>query len=144
MTSLKDDRARLRRVKLIERMRSAEKQQAAAEAQRAEAIRQKLETLSYRTRSLAQLYAIRDRAHDAADLRSASLLSAHLRELGRTAEAQAEQARHTADARMAELAVAERRRQRAETDRREVHRAILDRLGRPEGVPIRRTGTHLE
>ncbi len=141
---MKDDKARLRRVKLIERMRSAEKQQAAAEAHRAEVIRQKLETLSYRTRSMAQLYAIRDHAIDGADLRGASILSTHLRELGRTAEAQAQQARVTADARMADLATAERRRQRAETDRREVHQEIVERLNRPETVPVRKIGTHLE
>lgn len=144
MTSTKDDRARLRRVRLIERMRSAQKQHAAAEAHQAELVRQKLETLSYRTRSLAQVYAIRDHAVDGADLRGASLLSAHLRDLGRTAEAQAEAARQTADAKMAELAVAERRRQRAETDRREVHQAIIQRLDRPESIPARKTGTHLE
>ena len=141
---MKDDRARLRRVRLIERMRSAQKQQAAAEAHHAELVRQKLETLSYRTRSLAQVYAIRDHAIDAADLRGASLLSAHLRELGRTAEAQARAARETADAKMTALAAAERRRQRAETDRREVHQAIVERLNRPETVPVRRIGMDIE
>lgn len=138
------DKARLRRVQVIERMRQAEKQAAAAEAHRAELVRQKLETLCLRTRSLAQVYAIRDRAVDAADLRTASIMGLHLRQLGRSAETQAEQARLTADARLSDLATAERRRARAEDDRKLAHRALQDRLSQPETTPVRKIGTHLE
>ncbi|AKH44162.1 hypothetical protein FHS61_001482 [Altererythrobacter atlanticus] len=138
------DRQRLRRVRLIERLRSSEHRQAAAEAHRAELVRQKLEKLSERTRSLAQLYALRDGARDGADLRGATLLSAHMNELGRTAEQQASQARDAADERLAELAIADRKRRRAEDNRRDVHRAIIDRLAKPDSTPARRTGTELE
>ena len=105
------DQARLRRARLIERVRSAEQRKAALDAFQAEAVRLKLQQLSERTRSLAQLYALRDKSQDGADLRSSSVLGSHLRDLGRTAAQQADQARQQADGRLADLAAAERRRQ---------------------------------
>ncbi|HWK41972.1 MAG TPA: hypothetical protein VNR60_08570 [Croceibacterium sp.] len=133
------DKSRLRRARLIERVRSAEQRKAASEAYRAEAVRQKLEQLSERTRSLAQLYTLRDTAGDAAELRGASILGAHLRELGHTAERQATDARREADDRLADLAAAERRLQRAGENRRELHREMIDRLSRVESTPPRKT-----
>jgi hydroxymethylglutaryl-CoA reductase len=138
------DKARLRRARMIERVRSAEQRQAAGEAFRAEAVRKKLEQLSERTRSLAQVYALRDKAIDGADLRGAAILSGHLRVLGDTAARQAGQARQEADSKLFDLAAAERRRQRAEEARRELHRSILDQLAQPETIPLRKSGTHLE
>ena len=138
------DRARLRRAKLIERVRSAEQRQAAGDAFRAEAVRHKLEQLSERTRSLGQLYAFRDSLADGADLHAASIVGGHLRELGNTATRQADQAREEADRKLADLASAERRRHRAEESRRELHRSVLEQIAKPEGVPMRKTGTHLE
>jgi hypothetical protein len=138
------DKARLRRARLIERVRSAEQRQAAGEAFRAEAARRKLEHLSDRTRSLAQVYASRDKARDGADLRSAAILSSHLRVLGDTAARQAGQARQEADSKLVDLAAAERRRQRAEEARRELHRSVLEQLAKPDGIPTRKSGTHLE
>jgi len=139
-----DDAKRLRRVRLIERIRSVEQRQAASAAFEAEAVRQRLEKLSEKTRSLAQLYALRDHSADGAELRSASVMGQQLRELGRTAEQHASQARLDADAKLLNLASAERRRQRAEEDRRGVHRTILDRLSRPDDVPVRKSGTIIE
>ncbi|USA39725.1 hypothetical protein [Pelagerythrobacter marinus] len=138
------DAARLRRARLIERMRCAEQRQAAAEAHRAEAVRQKLEQLSDRTRTLAQVYALRDGARDGADLRSASVLGSHLNELGATAARQAADARRTADDRLAQLAVADRRLQRAEEGRRDLARAIGEKAARDDVPRARKTGTHLE
>lgn len=138
------DKARLRRAQLIERVRSAEQRKAAADAFQAEAVRLKLEQLSERTRSLAQLYALRDKSQDGTDLRSASLLGSHLRDLGRTATQQADHARREADGKLADLAAAERRRQRAEEGRRDLHRSVLEQAGRDDAVPVRKTGTHLE
>lgn len=138
------DQARLRRARLIERVRSAEQRKAALDAFQAEAVRLKLQQLSERTRSLAQLYALRDKSQDGADLRSSSVLGSHLRDLGRTAAQQADQARQQADGRLADLAAAERRRQRAEEGRRALHRSLLDQAGRHDSVPVRKTGTHLE
>jgi|SRR5690606_15820260 replicative DNA helicase len=138
------DKTRLRRARLIERVRSAEQRKAATEAYRAEAVRLKLEQLSERTRSLAQLYTLRDTAADAAELRGAAILGAHLRDLGHTAERQATEARREADGKLADLAAAERRLQRAGESRRELHREMIDRLSRVESTPARKTGTHLE
>ncbi len=133
-----NDKARLRRARLIERVRSAEKRKAAAEAFHAEAVRHKLEQLSERTRSLAQLYALRDRAGDGADLRSASVLGSHLRELGNAAAQQADQARREADGKLADLATAERRRQQAEDGRRALHNSVLQLSDKIEAVPLRK------
>lgn len=138
------DTSRLRRARLIERLRSAEQRQAAAEAHRAEAVRQKLEQLSERTRTLAQVYALRDTSRDGADLRSATVLGSHLRDLGATAAKQAEHARREADERLADLAVAERRLQKAEEGRRDLARAIHEKVEEREPVGARKTGTHLE
>ncbi|WP_305095426.1 hypothetical protein [Croceibacterium aestuarii] len=138
------DTARLRRARLIERIRSVEQRKTAAEAFRLEAARRKLEQLSERTHSLAQLYALRDNAADGADLRSAAVLGNHLRDLGRTAAQQADQARQEADDKLADLAVAERRRQRAEDRRRELHRSVIEEISKRDAVPMRKTGTHLE
>lgn len=141
---MNSDKARLRRARLIERVRSAEQRKAALDAFEAEAVRRKLEQLSERTRSLAQLYALRDKSEDGTDLRSASVLGNHLRDLGRTAAQQADHARRDADGKLADLAAAERRRQRAEEGRRVLHRSVLEQVGRHDGVPVRKTGTHLE
>ena len=138
------DQSRLRRARLIERVRAVEQRKAALDAFQAEAVRLKLEQLSERTRSLAQLYALRDMSQDGAVLRSASVLGSHLRDLGNTAARQADQARQQADGRLADLATAERRRQRAEEGRRALHRSFLEQVGRHDGVPMRKTGTHLE
>lgn len=123
---------------LIERLRSAEYRRAAADAQAAQVVRDKLEGLSERTRTLAGLYSMRDTAQDGADLAAATLLSAHLREIGRTARLQAENARAEAEARFAELARAERRRQRSTEDRRDMAALLLAEQERREaGVPVR-------
>ena len=134
-----DDRRRQRRVRLIERLRIAEQRRAAAEAQEAEAVRRRLAHLSERTEALARLYAIGQGPLHAADLRSASLLGTYLRGLGRTASAQSDRARDAADARLADLALAERRRSRAEEDRRAFERALAERRAMPDLPLARRT-----
>lgn len=139
-----EDKRRLKRLRLIERVRSVEQRQAADAAHQAQAVRQRLEQLSAKTRSLAQLYALRDHAGDAAELRSAAVMGVQLRQLGRTADAQAGHARAEAEARMRDLASAERRRQRAEDQRRDAHKVLLERLLRPEGTPVRKIGTVIE
>lgn len=132
------NKARLRRAILIERVRSAEYRRAAADAQAAQAVRDKLEGLSERTRTLAALYSLRDTARDGADLAAATMLSAHLREIGRAASAQADNARAEAEARFAELARAERRRQRSAEDRRDMAALLMaERERREAGVPVR-------
>lgn len=132
------NKARLRRALLIERLRSAEYRRAAADAKAAQAVRDRLEGLSERTRTLAGLYSLRDSAQDGADLAAVTMLSAHLREIGRAARAQADNARAEAEARFAELARAERRRQRSAEDRRDMAALLLAEQDRRDaGVPVR-------
>lgn len=138
------NKGRLRRARLIERMRSAEHRQAAAEAHRAEAVRQKLEQLSERTRTLSQLYALRDTSRNGADLRSATLLGSHLHDLGATVARQAAHAKREADDRLADLAVADRRLQKAEGGRRDLARAIAECAERTETFGAKKTGTDLD
>lgn len=138
------DPARLRRARLIERMRVAEQRHAAAEAHRAEAIRQKLEQLSARTRTLAQVYALRDGASDGADLRGATLLGARLHDLGRTASRQADDAKREADSKLADFAVADRRLKLAEDGRRDLARDIAERVAKRDLPLGGKIGTHLE
>lgn len=141
---MSNDAARLRRARLIERVRATEKRKAAADAFQAESARVKLEQLSDRTRALARLYSTRDKAHDGADLRSAAILGNHLIELGRNAAQQAGRAQVEADGKLADLAAAERRRQRAEERRKELHRSIIEQFSKSD-LPLRgKTGTHLE
>lgn len=132
------DQNRLKRVRLIERIRAVEQRQAASDAFQAEAVRQRLEQLSERTRSLAQLYSLRDHAADGAELASAAMMGAQLRQLGRTADAQAEQARAQADAKLVMLANAERRHKRAQEQHQDAARAMAERLGRPDSTPVRK------
>ena len=120
------DRGKLRRAKLIERVRQAERQQAAAEAFAAEAKRARLAGISERTASLGQAYAGRSAA-DGAELRSVVALSGQLHALGVTAARQADHARVEADARLADLAQADRRHKRAEEERRDVAKRLLER-----------------
>lgn len=132
------DKARLRRALLIERMRGAEYRRAAADAQMAQAVRTRLEGLSDRTRTLAAAYSLRDTARDGADLAAATTLSTHLREIGRAAQMQADQARAEAELRFAELAQADRRRQRSTEDRRDVAALLrAEREKREAAVPQR-------
>lgn len=142
------DKARLKRVRLIERIRAVEQRKAASDAFQAEAVRQRLERLSEKTRSLAQLYSLRDHAADGAELASAAVMGAQLRQLGRTADAQAAQAKADADAKLMQLASAERRHKRATEQRQDAHKVLLAKLGKSEFAPMRRatsqTGTEVE
>lgn len=142
------DKARLKRVRLIERIRAVEQRKAASDAFQAEAVRQRLERLSEKTRSLAQLYSLRDHAADGAELASAAVMGTQLRQLGRTADAQAAQAKADADAKLMQLASAERRHKRATEQRQDAHKVLLAKLGKSEFTPARRaapeTGTEVE
>jgi len=139
-----DDRQRLRRAQLIERVRTAEHRQAALRAFEAEATRCKLEALAMRTQALAGHYTPAGEGLSVADLRSNGLLAGHLRSLGRTAGEQADRARITADGTLSNLATAERRRNRAESDRRDIHRIVIERRFRPDPSLLKRTGTDVE
>jgi hypothetical protein len=141
---MKDDRNTLRRAKLIERVRRTEKQRAAADAFTAEARRAKLAGISERTYMLGQAYAAREQIGDGAELRSVVALSTQLHALGVSAAQQADRARLEADAKLADLASADRRHKRADEERRGLARRLAERATRPELPHTRPTGTDLE
>jgi hypothetical protein len=141
---MKDDRNKLRRAKLIERVRRTEKQRAAADAFSAEARRAKLAGISERTFLLGQAYATREAIHDGAELRSVVALSNQLRALGATAARQADHARAEADARLADLASADRRHKRADEQHRGLAHRLSERAMRHEPPITKPTGTDLE
>jgi hypothetical protein len=141
---MKDDRSRLRRANLIERVRQAEKQRVAAEAFEAECRRAKLAGISQRTLLLGRAYADRSRIADGAELRSVAALSAQLHSLGLTAARQADHAQQQADEKLNDLASADRRHKRAEQERRGLVRRLLDRELRQELPTSRASGTDLD
>jgi len=141
---MKDDRAKLRRAKLIERVRRADKQRVAADAYAAEARRAKLAGISERTLLLGQAYAGRSAIGDGAELRSVVALSAQLHALGLTAARQADHARQEADARLADLASADRRHKRAEEKHRGLATSLSERAMQHEPQLAKQSGTDLE
>ena len=141
---MKDDRAKLRRAKLIERVRRADKQRVAADAYAAEARRARLASISERTMLLGQAYATRSEIGDGAELRRVVALSAQLHTLGLTAARQADHARQEADARLADLASADRRYKRAEEKRRDLAVQLNERALRQEPLVAKPIGTDLE
>ncbi|MBO9516529.1 MAG: hypothetical protein J7493_00530 [Porphyrobacter sp.] len=138
------DRGRLKRAKLIERVRTAEKRKVAAEAYEAEARRARLAGISERTMRLGQAYSGRSAIADGDELRGVVMLSAQLHSLGLTAAKQADHAQKEADARLADLASADRRQKRAEEQRRGLARLLDERVNRPVLPVSRQTGTELD
>ena len=141
---MKDDRARLRRAKLIERVRGVEQRRAAADAFAAETRRAKLAGISERTLMLGQAYAERSAIADGAERRGERVLSTQLQALGLTAARQADHARVEADARLADLASADHRHRRAGEERRGLTQRLRDHASRPDQVLARTSGTNLE
>lgn len=141
---MKDDGAKLRRAKLIERVRRADKQRVAADAYAAEAKRARLAGISERTLLLGQAYAGRSAIADGAELRSVVALSSQLHALGLTAARQADHAREEADARLADLASADRRHKRAEEKHRGLAASLSERAMGHEPPVARPSGTDLE
>ena len=141
---MKDDRAKLRRAKLIERVRRTDKNHAAAEAFAAEVKRARLAGISERTLMLGQAYSGRAAISDGAELRSVVALSAQLHTLGLTAARQADHARREADERLADLASADRRHKRADEERRGLANRLSEHAQRHEAAVARPSGTDLE
>ena len=104
----------------------------------------KLAGISERTLLLGQAYAGRSAIADGAELRGVVALSGQLHALGLTAARQADDARQEADARLAELASADRRHKRAEEDRQGLARQLGERAMRDELPLTRLSGTNLE
>ena len=122
------DKRKLKRAKLIERVRTVEKSRSALAASEAEALRLRLFGVAERTKSLARYYAEKDDALTGMDLRSGKAMQDQLEHLVAVSSRQAEEAEKRSDATLEELAASERRRKRAEGDRRDLVRAIVTHL----------------
>lgn len=107
---MKAERARLRRLQRLERVRDIAKQTAAMEAAEAEGTLAQLLALADRTRQLAADYAARSEARDGASLQQMGRFSFGLQAIAETTSGDADRARVVANAKLADLGAAERRR----------------------------------
>lgn len=107
---MKAERAKLKRLQRLEKLRDVTKQTALGEAARAESTLAQLTTLAERTRALTQDYSTRTDMADGADLSRMVRFVAGLQGIATTTDADRQRAHTLADKRQAELATAERRR----------------------------------
>jgi hypothetical protein len=121
---VKAEKAKLKRLQRLEKIRAIAKQSAVTEAARAESTFAQLTALAERTGQLAADYAARTDVHDGADLKSLACFAASLQGVRATTQADAARAQAIADRRQIELASAERRRAAVETRAQEQARQI--------------------
>lgn len=138
------DRARLKRLQRLERVRAIAKQTAAVAAAEAEGTLAQLQALAQRTGRLAADYAGRSDADDGLALQQLTRFVGGLQGISAATLGDAEQARDLADRMLAELAAAERR--RAAVEHRASHEARkLAANAVPVSLTVRRGfGTGLE
>ena len=138
---MKAERAKLKRLQRLEKLRAIAKQSAVTEAARAENALAQLQALADRTQGLVADYAGRTDARDGADLRMLNRFTGGLQGIAATAAADADRARAIADRRQQELAAAERRRaaveERADAQARQIaakaqYTPLTARTPRPE------------
>jgi hypothetical protein len=141
---MKAERARLVRLQRLERVRAIAKQAAAQESAAAEGTLAQLEALAERTRQLAADYAGRSEMQDAASLRQVGLFTEGLRSIYERTASDAAMAKRVADAKMAELATAERRRAIVEEHATKKARDIANRSEPPSLGARKGFGTGLE
>lgn len=122
-----DDRRKLRRNRLIERVRTMEKSRAAQASAEAEALSGRLAGIAEKTRLLARHYAGSDGIETADDLRRKVAMRHQLGALSSMNETHLRDAQRRADDAMAVLGAAERKRARSESDRRTLERTLRDR-----------------
>lgn len=113
-----DDRRRLKRARLIERVRTVEKDRAARISAEAEALSSRLTGVAEKTRMLASHYMHGRGIVTADDLRRQRAMQHQLHALGAMNDTHLEDARRRADAALHALGNAERKRARIESDRR--------------------------
>ena len=138
------DRARLKRLHRLERVRAIAKQTLAAEAAQAEGTLAQLETLASRTQRLALDYSGRQDLGDGLELRQLGQFTAGLQGISAATRSDADQARCAADRKHQALALAERSRAAAEDRASKQARSIASRSA-PAAIGSRRGfGTGLE
>jgi hypothetical protein len=121
---MKAERAKLKRLQRLEKIRAIAKQNAVTEAARAETTYAQLSALATRTGDLAAEYSARTDMRDGADLRQFARFAAGLQGVRSATQADAQRAQAIADKRQIELAAAERRRAAVETRAQEQARQI--------------------
>lgn len=141
---MKAERARLKRLQRLERVRAIARQTAMSDAAQAESTLSQLEALAHKTRLLAADYVGRDRSADGADLQQILRFAGGLRGIAETTTGDAGRARTFADAKLAELGQAERRRAVAEDRAKSQSRAIARKAETPILGTRRQLGTPLE
>ena len=135
---------RLARLQRLEKVRDLAKQAAAREAAEAESTLAQLSALAARTGQLVADYAARIDVRDGGQLRQLAAFRSGLTGVSQATTGDALRARGLADAKLAELAAAERRRQAAE-DRAKVQAdAIVRAAIKPVLSARRASGTGLE
>lgn len=117
-----DDRHRLKRAQLVERVRTVEKGRAARASAEAEAISTRLTDVAEKTRLLVSHFAATRHLETADDLRRHAAMRHQLHSLSNLNASHLQDARRRADAAMVELGSAERKRARVESDRRALER----------------------
>ncbi|MEO1969651.1 MAG: hypothetical protein ABGW87_13200 [Sphingomonadaceae bacterium] len=126
---MKPDPRKLKRAKLIERVRTVERSRLALAASEAEALRKRLSGVAERTRSLADHYAQQSGLVTGAELRRGKTMQGQLQQLSAMSRQHACEAEKRSDQSLDELAAAERRLKRAQEDRRDLVRSIVNHLG---------------
>ena len=138
------EKARLRRLLRLEKLRAFARQTAAAEAAQAEGTLAQLQTLAERTHLLAADYAARSGAQDGAALRLLARFSLGLQGISASTQSDANRARSIADTKLSELAAAECRRAAVEDRADKTASAIASRSTTPVLGTRRGFGTELD
>lgn len=141
---MKAERARLARLRRLEKVRAFAKQAAAQEAAAAESTLAHLQSLFERTSAMAAQYGARREAADGAALRQLGHFVQGLTSLSQTTQGDAARARAIADAKLRLLAEAERRRAATE-DRAALQEKMIAKSAQMPVLGARKgSGTGLE
>ncbi len=138
------DQKKLARLQRLARIRAVARHDAAARSAQAEDVFARIIALDGQTQALARRYETRGQCTDADSLRQLGSFISALREVGTETARQIETARSDADARQADLAMAERRRTVVEDRAQDLRQTLEKRsLVTPTGGS-RRFGTVLD
>lgn len=141
---MKTQCVRLLRLRRLERIRTIAKQTAAREAAEAESTLAQLEALAHRTQRLAAEYTARTEARDGADLQQLGRFAGGLQGVASSTSSDAAKARSLADAKLAQLGLAERRRAAVEDRAIRQSREAAKQNNLPDLCSRKRLGTSLE
>ncbi|WP_324741874.1 hypothetical protein U8326_01290 [Tsuneonella sp. CC-YZS046] len=128
---MKPEEQRLKRLQRLERVRAIAKRTLATETAQAEGTLAQLQTLSDRTRQLADDYAARDDASDGHSLRQGSHFASGLYRIAASTGADVSTAREHANRKLAELAIAERKRAAVEERAKNEEQALQKKAQQP-------------